>query len=217
MTETFLKGQQAFSEDGWQRANETWTYASASTITVPSGAASRYQKGDRVKWTQTTVKYGVIVTVADTLLTIAVNTDYTVANAAITANYYSHQANPLGYPTWFTYTPNFNTGSFDNGSGGQPTISNARLRIDGSMFTSHIKCNGLKVYGDALISLYHHLALANTSARGILGQCYSYIGTTHYFIPFWDLDGTNHYIMYTGTIADNTVIADLSIWYQHEF
>lgn len=104
MAETFLKGQQAFSEDGWQRANETWTYASASTITVPSGAASKYQKGDRLKFTQTTVKYAVVVSVADTVLTIAVNTDYTVANAAITLNYFSHQANPLGYPTRFAYT-----------------------------------------------------------------------------------------------------------------
>lgn len=92
--------------DGWIDADETWTYASASTITVPSGAASRYSKGDRIKWTQTTVKYGVIVSVADTVLTIAVNTDYTVANAAITNNYYSHQASPVGYPGWFNWTPN---------------------------------------------------------------------------------------------------------------
>lgn len=92
--------------DGWTPADATWTYASASTITVPSGAASIYQKGDRIKWTQTTVKYGVIVAVADTLLTIAPNDTYAVTNAAISANYYSHQANPLGYPGTFTYTVN---------------------------------------------------------------------------------------------------------------
>jgi len=90
--------------DGWIAATGTWTYASASTITVPSGAASIYQIGDKIKWTQTTVKYGVIVAVADTLLTIAVNTDYTVANAAISANYYSHQANPIGFPSLFAFT-----------------------------------------------------------------------------------------------------------------
>jgi len=89
--------------DGWIDANETWEYASASTITVPSGAASRYQKGDRIKWTQTTVKYGVIVAVADTVLTIAVNTDYVVTNATITLNYYSHEANPVGYPGTFSW------------------------------------------------------------------------------------------------------------------
>lgn len=95
------------NEDGWKEAGETWTYASASTITVPTGAANRYKKGDKIKWTQTTVKYGVIVTVADTLLTIAVNTDYVVTNAAISLNYYSHQASPIGFPTRFAYTPNF--------------------------------------------------------------------------------------------------------------
>jgi len=82
----------------WMLANETWAYASASTITVPSGAAAKYAVGDRIKWTQTTVKYGVIVAVADTLLTIAVNTNYVVANAAITLNYYSHEASPIGFP-----------------------------------------------------------------------------------------------------------------------
>lgn len=123
MAETFLKGQQAFSEDGWQQANETWTYASASTITVPSGAASKYQKGDRLKFTQTTVKYAVVVGVADTVLTIAVNTDYTVANAAITANYFSHQANPIGYPTRFAYTSVTNGASGTIGTFAESTYS----------------------------------------------------------------------------------------------
>lgn len=91
--------------NGWQNAGETWTYASASTITIPAGGAAKYAVGDRIKFTQTTVKYGVIVTVADTLLTIAVNTDYVVANAAITLNYYSHEASPIGYPTWFNFNP----------------------------------------------------------------------------------------------------------------
>jgi hypothetical protein len=90
---------------GWTSANETWAYASANTITVPTGAASRYQKGDRIKWTQTTVKYGVIIAVADTLLTIAINTDFVVTNAVISANCYSHQENSMGFPTWFNYTP----------------------------------------------------------------------------------------------------------------
>ncbi|MEK9207253.1 MAG: hypothetical protein AAB922_02145 [Patescibacteria group bacterium] len=91
--------------DGWVSTSDSWTYASASTVTVPSGAASLYQKGDRVKFTQTTVKYFVIVSVADTVLTFAVNTDYTVANAAISAISYSHQKNPIGYPSYFNYTP----------------------------------------------------------------------------------------------------------------
>lgn len=102
---TLLTLQNLLLSDGWISANGTWTYASASTITVPSGAASKYKVGDKIKWTQTTVKYGVISAVADTVLTIIVNTDYTVANAAITLNYYSHDENPLGFPNDFKYTP----------------------------------------------------------------------------------------------------------------
>lgn len=90
---------------GWIPAGETWTYASASTITVASGAASRYQKGDKIKWTQTGVRYGYIIAVADTLLTIAVNTDHVVANAAISANYVSRMPSPIGFPAYFNYTP----------------------------------------------------------------------------------------------------------------
>jgi len=121
--------------DGWISANETWTYASPSTITVPSGAASKYQKGDRIKWTQTTVKYGVIIAVADTLLTIAVNTDYTVANAAISANYYSHEANPIGYPHWFNFTPTF------TGWSTPPTWVLARFMIIGTFFWANFRGN----------------------------------------------------------------------------
>lgn len=93
--------------DGWIPVSDTWTYATASTITVPSGAASRYQKGDRIRWTQTTVKYGVVVAVADTVLTIAVNTDYVVANAAISAISYSHEINPLSFPESFAFTTTY--------------------------------------------------------------------------------------------------------------
>lgn len=91
--------------DGWLAATGTWTYASATTITVPSGAASLYRVGDKVKLTQTTAKYFYIVAVADTLLTVTGGSDYTVANAAITSPFYSHQETPLSFPDWFAYTP----------------------------------------------------------------------------------------------------------------
>lgn len=102
-------GQLSFvsqTTDGWTAVTDTWTYASDSTITVPSGAASLYQNGDRIRLKQGGgYKYYVLTAVADTLLTVAVNTDYTVANAAITDVYYSHQANPIGYPHWFNCVP----------------------------------------------------------------------------------------------------------------
>ena len=76
---------------GWIPANESWAYASANTITVPSGALSKYSVGDYIKWTQTTGKYGHIIAIADTLLTILGDA---VANAAISANSYSKSCSP---------------------------------------------------------------------------------------------------------------------------
>jgi hypothetical protein len=103
--------------DGWIGANETWTYASATTITVPSDATTRYSVGDKIKLTQTTVKYFYVVAVSSTVLTVTGGTDYTVANAAISANYYSKAASPVGFPHWFAYTPTFTgfTGSVPTG------------------------------------------------------------------------------------------------------
>jgi len=92
-----------FVGNGWTPALETWTYASATRITVPSGATSKYQKGDKIKLTQTTVKYFYIVGVADTLLTITGGSSYTLTNATITNNYYSKVENPQGFPRTLAY------------------------------------------------------------------------------------------------------------------
>jgi len=89
--------------DGWQDANETWVYASATTITVPTGAASRYQKGDKFKLTaNSVVLQGYIITVADTLLTVVGDA---LTNHTFTDNYYSHAENPLDFPAVFNSAP----------------------------------------------------------------------------------------------------------------
>jgi len=123
--------------DGWISANETWAYASASTITIPAGGAAKYAVGDRIRWKQGAgYKYGVLVTVADTLLTIAVNTDFTVATpTAITDNYYSHQANPIGFPQWFTFN------STIVGFTGTPTQS-IKFNILGKRCLIYVSVNG---------------------------------------------------------------------------
>lgn len=110
--------------DGWQPANETWTYASASTFTVAGDVTAKYKAGTRIKFTQTTVKYGVVVSSSysspNTTVTIAVNTDYTIANATIYAPYLSY-SNPPDYPHWFNYTPTI------TGSTTSPSLGNANF------------------------------------------------------------------------------------------
>lgn len=140
--------------DGWHAVSDSWSYASASTVTVPSGAAALYTKGDRVKFTQTTVKYFVILAVTDTTLTFAVNTDYTVANAAISDISYSHEATPIGFPTSFSFTPTFSSGggAFTN----NPTVNGAKYNIIGNVaklvidYSYHATSGGT---GDTLITI----------------------------------------------------------------
>lgn len=206
--------------DGWITAGETWTYASASTITVPSGAASRYQKGDRIKWTQTTVKYGVIVAVADTVLTIAVNTDYVVANAAITDNYYSRIAKPLGYPYWFACAaPTWVVAAngLDNGSGGQPTTSVSRMSILGNVCSVHVDGSGTKVSTGSEIKVDISAVFqqpANYSQLGIIGAGYSHVNLSASVLY---VSASEWRIITSASIADNTAIAYVSFQAAYEF
>jgi len=137
--------------DAWMPAEQTWTYASATTITIPAGGAAKYAKGDKIKLTQTTVKYFSIVGVADTVLTITAGTSYTLVDAAISANYYSKVENPQGFPDWFDWTPTW-TG---RGSLTTTSVTNhlARFRISGKTLTCQLKTN-LTTGGTTDIQIY---------------------------------------------------------------
>jgi len=82
---------------GWTAVSDTWTYATAFSVAVPSGAESIYTVGDLVKLTQgSNVKYFQIASVADTTLVLAsVGNVSTVANAAITSVYFSTQTKQM--------------------------------------------------------------------------------------------------------------------------
>lgn len=106
-TSSFTGALTVKSYDGWITETRTWTYASGTgtnvgTFTVAGvDLTAVYNVGDRVKFTQTTVKYGIITKVAfstDTTVTIYMGTDYTIANAAITSPAYSHDRSPVGFP-----------------------------------------------------------------------------------------------------------------------
>lgn len=128
----------AIGINGWNDASASpWTYASASTFTVAGDQTAIYQKGTRLKFTQTTIKYGVVVGSSfgggTTTVTIGVNTDYVLANAAISANYYSYQASPQGYPGSFAFD------CAPSGFSGTPTQTNSHFSIVGNICS--IICN----------------------------------------------------------------------------
>lgn len=129
-------GVTSSATDGWvDDTAETWTYASGSsggtaTFTVPGDQTAKYTVGTRIKLTQTTVKYFVVSAdpsydgTTNTTVTITAGSDYTLANAAISANYHSYEANPQGHPGWFNYAA--------NATGFSSTTSNtARFAING--------------------------------------------------------------------------------------
>jgi hypothetical protein len=102
---------------GWITDTKTWTYGSnttyANTFTISSGIdwTTIFSKGTRIKLTQTTVKYFVVMasSFASSTTTVTINggDDYTLTNAAISATAYSYELNPQGYPTWFNWTPTY--------------------------------------------------------------------------------------------------------------
>lgn len=106
----------AANTDGWiDDTSETWTFSSGTVFTISgSDLTTKYTKGTKVKWTQTTVKYGVVASSSfassTTTVTLIGNSDYSIANAAISANYHSYEDNPQGYPDVFAYTPATITG-----------------------------------------------------------------------------------------------------------
>lgn len=117
--------------DGWL-GGETWTYTSASSFTVAGAdVTTKYSVGDRLKLTQTTVKYFYITSVvfggSNTVISVIGGNEYSLANAAITSNYYSKSINPAGFPLWLTATlamTGMTTATFD-----------AKFRINGRTCT----------------------------------------------------------------------------------
>jgi len=90
---------------GWTASGEAWSYSSwdsdtrIGVVTVPSDATIKYQKGMRVKITQSTggTKYGIIHAVSSTTLTIFFQTGTTFNNEAITDIFYSGEYAPFGF------------------------------------------------------------------------------------------------------------------------
>lgn len=132
--------------DGWiDDSAETWTYASGSgggtaTFTVSGDVTTKYSKGTRIKLTQTTVKYFVVIasshSAGTTTVTITAGTDYTLANASITAPYHSYMVNPEGYPGWFNWTPTA------TGLSTSLTVTYAMFAVVGRMVTVMFNVNG---------------------------------------------------------------------------
>lgn len=119
---------------GWIGANESWSYASASTITVPTDATAKYDVGDYLQLTQSaTVKYFVITALTSTVLTVIGLNGETVANVTISANSYFKRY-PLGAAPY--EKPHYNCLFFSVDSGTVFTNSEVTVPFDVSDTTN---------------------------------------------------------------------------------
>lgn len=140
-------------DSGWIPVLDTLTYASATTFTIPGDQTSVFQKGTRIKLTNSGTKYFVVTGSSyssSTTVTITGGSDYSLANAAITNPYYSYQVSPQGYPTWFDYVPTY-------GATGSMTYT--------SVSTIHAKFH---VYGKSCFySIYSSGTTGGTASYGL--------------------------------------------------
>lgn len=117
---------------GWTGSNDTWSYASTNSFTI-SGVDRTlvYTPGTRIKATNnSSTFYGVVASSSfstNTTVTLAANSDYSLANSAITNPAYSYQESPQGYPDWFSYTPTI--------TGVTSPVGGAKFKLDGKSCT----------------------------------------------------------------------------------
>jgi hypothetical protein len=123
----------AAANGAWVYPNHTWVYNSASQFKITGlDVRSFYKKGMPVRWKQGAgYLYGNIsadstLSGSDTVFSIIVNTDFVIANSAITDNYISYSPTPYGFPQYF----NFSSTTTPNGGGGfTPAFSAVRYRM----------------------------------------------------------------------------------------
>jgi hypothetical protein len=169
--------------NGWVSSGDTWTYASATSFTI-SGVdrTAIFTKGTRIKLTQTTDKYFVVTSSSfstNTTVNITGGSDYTLANATITNPYYSYQANPQGYPTFFNWTPTWSK------SGTPPSIGNGtivgKMMVVGNAVYYYIKvtAGSTTTFGDAGYAYYfagHPISSTDAVFTGMVNQAASPYG-----------------------------------------
>lgn len=95
---------------GWVSAGETWTRTSNTTFTISGDLTGKYRKGHKIRWKDGgSYEYAYIEIVSHaagtTTVTLNAGTDYAMAAATITENYYSAAELPFGFPVFFNYTP----------------------------------------------------------------------------------------------------------------
>lgn len=178
--------------DGWiSDTVNTWTGLGTSSFTISADVTARLYTGDPIKWTQSaTVKYAHVLSVAYTsvvsTITIVVNSSHTLAAGDMTSPYYSHDANPGGFPEGLHYTATY------TGFSAAPAAGGTKYRMKGKHIwvTLHPSAAGTSNATNFLVSL------PATSASN----------------PFNDGNGVGFYVGDCGVVDNGTASATRGRW-----
>lgn len=199
--------QSSRNSDGWVSANETWAYASSTTITVPSGATGKYSVGDKIRIYQAnTLKYFYVTGVTSTVLTVTGGSDYTVANSTILNPCYSKATSPVGFPQWFNFTPSWSN----------LTAGNATQQAMFSMIGKKVTCAVNIVFGStSSMSTNPSLTLPVTASSTMYGAS-GFVYCGNLFIV--DSGTTNYqgYVRMSSTTAVLLTVGAVGGTYQQE-
>lgn len=125
------------AQDGWIPFNDTLTYVSSSSFTIPGDWTNRLDKGDRIKVFNVSQKYFYVLSASFgagiTTVNIYAGTTHVLANAVITDPFFSHDESPTSFPDYFDYTPSYIPGGGMTFS--PTTVNNARFSISGRKLT----------------------------------------------------------------------------------
>lgn len=192
--------------DGWKYESDTWTYASASTFTISGDKTAEFTKRVKLKWVQTTTKYGVVSSSSYsagtglTTVTIMINTDYTIANATITNPFLSLCDNPSGFPDYFNYTPTFTNLSVGNGTlTGRYTTKGKTCFFNWKIiFGTTTSVSGLIIYSLPVT--------ANFSENVEIGMMYAADATGSAYMGFSRIGSTTTAYIIATTVSGSYVI-----------
>jgi len=162
--------------DGWLEVDETATYASATSITIPVDLTDMFPVGTRLRLIQNagTWCYFVVVStsvdVADVCtINLTGGSDYTVANETITRLQISYMSGSQpGWPGWFTYAPT-ETGW------ASLTANVARFAVEGRRVHLVLRVTGTSDDTAATVSL-------PIAARTVYGTSASWSGALGYSV-----------------------------------
>lgn len=115
---------------GWVSPMATWTYASATTFTVPGNVTRKYPVGAKIYLQQPSTEKFFYVTARsysapNTTVTVTGGSDYSLANVAIDSPLISYVENLEVFPVWFNWSPAWTNFTLGNGT------QNARFKISG--------------------------------------------------------------------------------------